>query len=254
MKPLLKFLLKYYLKAISKLVLLFHRPFIIAIAGSTNKTFVKEEIYKHLTALNLNVSTSHKSFNTEIGLPLAILNISSGYGFYKLWPKVIIDSLKALFKNKFPKIIILELGVSDAGDMKYLLSIIKPNITIVTDITKRYLEGFADMGSLVYEYEYLAKNLARTGIFILNYDNIKVRQLASSSQAKVIYFSLATESIALDNLWQAIDITNEPTGQKFKIKHNNQIANFNIPRFGQHHIYCSIIAQIVQNHLKENNQ
>ena len=55
MKIIFKIILQYYLKYITKLVLAIHRPTIIAIAGSTNKTFVKDEINRVLGELLKNL-------------------------------------------------------------------------------------------------------------------------------------------------------------------------------------------------------
>jgi UDP-N-acetylmuramyl pentapeptide synthase len=78
MKSFFKQLLKYYLKYITKLVLFIHKPVIIAVAGSTNKTFVRDEIRNILEKKGFSVRANPRSFNTEIGLPLAILDLPSG--------------------------------------------------------------------------------------------------------------------------------------------------------------------------------
>ncbi len=201
---LLKKLLQYYLKYITKLVLFIYRPTIITIAGSTNKTFVKEEIKKVLKKQGLIIRSNPKSFNTEIGLPLAILNLSSGYNSYRLWLPIIFQAAKAIFNKNFPKILVLELGISEPADMKYLLSIIHPKIAVITDITQRYLESFSDMDELVSEYEYLAKKIDKSGLIILNYDNLRVRKLATSTKVKIKFFGLqkARENIA--DFWMRV--------------------------------------------------
>ena len=242
MKYLFKTILKHYLKYITKLVLLIHRPAIIAIAGSTNKTFVKEEVGMVLRALGKNVRANPRSFNTEIGLPLAVLNLSSGYNSYKNWLPIVFKAFWAVFQRNFPQYLVLELGVSDPGDMKYLLSIIKPRLAIITDITQRYLESFSDMDRLVGEYECLVKKVKKNGLVVLNYDNIRIRNLAKVAEAPVEFFGLQSGAH-----WQAIEINKDKRerGQIVTVNHNDVINQHKIKRFGKHHIYSLLVGLIV---------
>ena len=177
MKTALKQFLKYYLKYITKLVLLIHRPLVIGVTGSINEVFTKDEIKRQLTATGLEARSNPKNFNTEIGLPLAILNLPSGYGSYKDWLPIIWQAFESIFNLKFPKILILGLGVSDPGDMKYLMSLVKPKIAVITDITQRYIASFADMNKLAKEYEYFIKLMDKDGYLILNHDNQPIKKL-----------------------------------------------------------------------------
>ena len=250
MKKIFKLLLKYYLKYITKLVLLIHRPVIIAIAGSTNKTFVKEEVSRVLRELGKNARANPRSFNTEIGLPLAVLNLSSGYNSYKNWLPIISKAFLAIFQRNFPQYLILELGVSDPGDMKYLLSIIKPRLAIITNITQRYLESFSDMDRLAGEYEYLAKKAEKSGVVALNYDNIKVRNMKKITNAPVKFFSIKNNN-KISNLWQSVEINKTDKGQTVKISHNNIFKEYKINRFGDHHVYNLLIGLIIKDYVKK---
>ncbi len=245
MKILFKKLLQYYLKYITKLVLILHRPTIIAIAGSTNKTFVKDEIGKVLKEQGTSVRLNPKSFNTEIGLPLAILKLPSGYNSYKNWLPIILKALKRLVQFDFPKYLVLELGISDPGDMKYLLSIIKPKIVVITDITQRYIEGFDDMDDLIDEYEYLVKKTKKNSTILLNYDNERIKNLAKISD-KYVYYGLKDGS-----LWQAVEIKKETRGLMTKVSHNDIVKEYIIHSFGEHHVYALLIGLIIKEYVKK---
>ncbi len=240
MKSIFKTILQYYLKYITKLVLLIHRPTIIAIAGSTNKTFIKEEVNGVLRELGKSVRANPRSFNTEIGLPLAILYLPSGYNSYRNWLPIISKAFLAIFQRDFPQYLVLELGVSDPGDMKYLLSIIKPRLAIITDITQRYLESFSDMDRLVGEYECLVKRIQKSGLIILNYDNIRIRNLAKVAEAPVEFFGLQSGAH-----WQAVELDRGAQEQIIKVKHHNIVNQHKIKRFGKHHVYSLLVGLIV---------
>lgn len=243
MKPFFKQFLKYYLKIITKIVLFIHQPKIIAVAGSTNKSFVRDEIKRIISEKGRIVRANPKNFNTEIGLPLAILGIESGYGSYLAWPPVMLSAARAAFQKNFPRVLVLELGVSKRGDMKYLLSIVKPEISVVTDITQRYIESFSGLDRMVREYEYLVKNTKEKGMVILNHDNLQVRALAGKSKAKVEFFG---RTASAERSYKIEGIEKISTGQRVTLAHADQKKTLEIPRFGEHHAYATAAAEIIK--------
>jgi UDP-N-acetylmuramyl pentapeptide synthase len=244
MKPLFKLLLKHYLKYITKLVLFIHRPIIIAVAGSTNKTFVKNEIKKALEKNGIRARTNINNFNTEIGLPLAVLDLPSGYNSYKKWWPAIYQSFFRVFQKSFPHVLILELGASNRGDMRHLLTIVQPKISVITDITQRYLENFSDMNDLVEEYKILSQKTKKDGLVIINYDNVRLRKIFEKNQNKKESFGFAEGSD-----WQARNIILTNTGEKFQIYHKNDIMEKEINYFGEHHVYATLAGMIVEENL-----
>jgi len=242
MKKVFKILLQYYLKIIIKIVLLVHRPMVIAVAGSVNKSFFRDEIKKVLLAKGKTVRANPKNFNTEIGLPLAILNIESGYNSYRRWLPAISKAFLAIFQKDFPQYLVLELGVAQRGDMKYLLSLVKPKIAVVTEITQRYIESFSGMERLVSEYVYLAKSLKKEDTLILNWDNSKVRELKKYSQARVIYFG--KNSSECDG--EIKNITEEKWGMKVELRYKKEEKEIEIKRFGEHHAVVALVGWVVE--------
>lgn len=240
MKPIFKTILKYYLKYITKLVLAIHRPTIIAVAGSTNKTFTKDEIKKVLESKGYRVRANQNNFNTEIGLPLAVLDLPSGYNSYKKWLPSLTQSIFAVFARNFPRILVLELGASSRGDMKHLLSIIKPKISVLTDITQRYLENFSDMNDLTDEYKTLARKTVENGQVIINCDNIKLKKIFDGIKGKKQSFGF---SQACD--WKISDCQKTASGEKFQVKNKDKILEKEIDRFGEHHIYAGAVGVII---------
>jgi len=245
MKPFFKLLLKYYLKYIAKLAILIHRPTIIAVAGSINKPFVKDEIIKQLKFLKKDVRANAKNFNTEIGLPLAVLYLNSGYNSFRNWLPVILKAPKRIFTRNFPKFIVLGLGTSDPGDMKYLLSIVKPQIAIITDITQRYLEGFTDMDSLFKEYKILVKKITKNGILIANNDNQRCRDLFKPD------LSIISVGENENSNYQLLSTKKDLEGMTLEYKANGKIYNVKINKFGKHHIQAFLIGQIIKNYVSD---
>jgi UDP-N-acetylmuramoyl-tripeptide--D-alanyl-D-alanine ligase len=244
MKPIFKTILKYYLKYITKLVLSIHQPVIIAVAGSSNKSFVRDEIKKILKETREIARANPKNFNTEIGLPLAILDLESGYNSYRRWMPILKKIIGAIFQKNFPKYLVLELGVSRRGDMKYLLTIVNPKISVITGITQRYLESFSDMDELAGEYSYLVKNTSKDGVVLLNYDNIRARALSKKSKAKVEYFGFSENAD-----WRIKEITKKENGQEIKIEHKGEEKKYLVNLFGEHHAYALAAGLVVKNYI-----
>jgi alanine racemase len=92
---------------------------VIAITGSNGKTIVKEWLYQ-LLASDYNIVRSPKSFNSQIGVPLSVWQIENEHNL-------------ALF----------EAGISKAGEMESLETIIRPDIGILTNIGEAHAEGFS---------------------------------------------------------------------------------------------------------------
>lgn len=250
--------LKYYLKLLAKLVLVIYRPVVVVVAGSLNKQFFKEQIKERLALAGFSVYANSKNFNTEIGLPLAILDLPSGYDSYKKWVPIIWRAPAAVFKKR-PPVMVLELGISERGNMKFLLSLVSPRIAVVCDLTQRYLEGFADLYELIDEYEYLISRVNKDGLVVLNYDNLKVRQLAEKAKAEVIFFSLAALSDKKasgknENIWRAGSVAKDVDGQTIEVWHNSDRREFKINRFGQHHLQAFLGGLIIEEKISKIKQ
>lgn len=241
MKTFFKIFLKYYLKIIVKAVIIVRRPTIIAVAGSINKNFVKKEVKTRLQELGLSVRANPKNFNTEIGLPLAILYLESGYNEYKKWLPIILKAPAKIFQKNFPQYLVLSLGTSDEGDMKYLLSMVKPQISIITDITQRYKEGFSDMDNLVEEYKTLARKTDANGLLVLNGDNYRIREIGKSSKQRVVYYGFDPP----------VDIRARKTqktekGQELEVELDGNVSQHHIYKFGRHHVYAFMVGLIIK--------
>ncbi|GIV26352.1 MAG: bifunctional UDP-N-acetylmuramoyl-tripeptide:D-alanyl-D-alanine ligase/alanine racemase [Bacteroidia bacterium] len=91
---------------------------VIGITGSNGKTIVKEWLY-FLLKDYFTICRSPKSFNSQIGVPLSVLNLNSSH-----------------------TLAIIEAGISDPNEMEYLQSIIQPTIGIFTHFGSAHSENF----------------------------------------------------------------------------------------------------------------
>lgn len=93
---------------------------IIGITGSVGKTSTKEMIASVLS-VKYKIHKTEKNFNSQIGVPLTVFGIEED-----------------------TEISIIEMGISDFGEMSNLAKIVKPDICVFTNIGDCHLEALKD--------------------------------------------------------------------------------------------------------------
>jgi UDP-N-acetylmuramoyl-tripeptide--D-alanyl-D-alanine ligase len=235
MKSLFKFIIGQILAIKARQYLRENRAQVIAITGSIGKTSTKEAIYKILKQ-KFNVYRSEKSFNTELGLSLAILQEDeSGFSSPLAWLKIL---HRVFFKPKgiYQKII-LEMGADRPGDIKKLIKISKPTIGVITNITPVHLaEGqFKDVHDIAREKGILVKNLQKEGIAVLNYDDPLIRNMETNAQK--ITFGLEAPADV-----RAKDIHVTAKHIRFTVTYKEQSKEFTVPVLGRFQVYVFLPA------------
>ena len=99
---------------------------VIGITGSNGKTVVKEWLYQLLKD-DYTVIRSPKSYNSQIGVPLSVWQLSLPIA------------------NGQKPIAIFEAGISEPGEMEKLERIIRPTIGVITYIGHEHDENFASL-------------------------------------------------------------------------------------------------------------
>lgn len=137
----------------------------LGITGSNGKTIVKEWLYQCLYE-DFNIVKSPKSFNSQIGLPLSLLQIRSEHTLG-----------------------IFEVGISKPGEMQNLEAIFHPKIGILTHIGHAHSANFIDEKELVLEK---IKLFQHSEIIIFNGDHELTCEIMRKVYAdrKVISFGL----------------------------------------------------------------
>jgi UDP-N-acetylmuramoyl-tripeptide--D-alanyl-D-alanine ligase len=244
MKKLFKKIVQFYLKLFTKITLWRHKPFIIAVAGTTNKTTVKEYILKFLREKygESEVRGNPKSYNTEIGLPLAILYLDSGESSAARWMKVLIQAkIRALFGRKFPKKLVLELGVEEEDDMKKLLEMARPNVAIITNVEGSYTYSNSSLETIQKELKLLVENIPESGYIILNSDDERVRDLKNFAKGKVITYGFEESADA-----RVTDSKTDAEGQTFDFTFQEKSELVRLKKYGRSNIYAWAVAKVVK--------
>ncbi|MDH4226040.1 MAG: aminotransferase class I/II-fold pyridoxal phosphate-dependent enzyme, partial [Deltaproteobacteria bacterium] len=122
-----------YLNRLAKIYLRRKKPIIIAIAGNQGKTVLKRMI-SGLLRQKYRVRANPRSYNTEIGLPLAVLGLEINPRSMVSIARTLTDATRtALWGRERPDILVLELGVRQPGDMAVLLQTVHPHWAVITN-------------------------------------------------------------------------------------------------------------------------
>ena len=166
----------------------------IGITGSNGKTIVKEWLYQCLWNETPCIK-SPKSFNSQIGLPISILDINDNH-----------------------ELGIFEVGISKPKEMEISESIFSPKIGILTHIGSAHSSNFINQEELIHEKINLFKN---SNCIIFNGDNEFVFNQINKiySHKKLISFGL--------NPWNDVYISsdNKNPNEIIKIKYKDEEIN-----------------------------
>lgn len=256
MKTTFKKIIIYILRIESRMILWKYHPKVVAITGSVGKTSTKDAVYAVIASSHY-VRKSEKSYNSEIGLPLTILGCPNGWNNPVTW---LLNILKGLWlfiwPHKYPKWLVLEVGVGKPGDMRYTASWLKTNVVIITAIgeTPAHIEFFDSHKHLVEEKSGLIKTLRKDGLLILNNDDDVVSEMKSKTKSRVITYGFK-EGADVRGSSDSILYTEQgvPEGITFKIDEGgSSLPVFIKGVFGRNHIYASLAALTLSSGLKLN--
>jgi aminotransferase len=143
------------------------RPRVVAIAGSQGKTVMKRTL-QELLARRFRVRANPLSYNTAVGLPLAILGRELDT---RRLTRIAAGFARALWSGYVDRervdVMVLELGVRRVGDMRAHLDIVRPAIVVVTPVAPSYRDDHEALAVLREEITVLCRSAAADGAAIL---------------------------------------------------------------------------------------
>jgi alanine racemase len=182
---------------------------VIGITGSNGKTVVKEWLYQ-LLKNDYTICRSPKSYNSQIGVPLSILNL-----------------------NNTHTLAIFEVGISQPNEMDNLAAMVKPTLGVLTSIGSAHDEGFVTREEKIQEK---LKLFASCDSIVIN--GVEKSKLPPST------IEMATVVSEFDDADLHVQF-NQPL---LKLQSNTEKLEFNIPFFDKASV-CNIstcIAVLMQ--------
>ena len=193
---------------------------IIAITGSCGKTTLKELLGNTLKKIS-RVNISPKSYNNKYGVPLSLFNLNDkdDYG-------------------------VLEVGMDKKGEIDYLSKIIKPDISVITNINYAHAKNFNNIREIALAKSEIIQNTKQDGYVVLNADDDFFgmhQKLALKNNLKIISFGIQNKKSNI----KLLNIKKKGKYFKIKIKTNKLIKYFIINNDFQNNIYNILAALTV---------
>lgn len=126
--------------------------YVIGIIGSVGKTSTKEMVASVL-GQHFSVLKTQGNFNNEIGLPLTLFRIRPSH-----------------------QVAVVEMGISDFGEMDRLGAMARPDMVIMTNIGQCHLENLKTRDGILKAKTEVFAHMPASGRVILNGDDDKLQQ------------------------------------------------------------------------------
>ena len=190
---------------------------VVGITGSVGKTSTKEFVASVL-AEKYNVLKTMGNFNNEVGLPLTVLKIREEH-----------------------EVAVLEMGISDFGEMTRLSEIAQPDVCVITNIGQCHLEQLGDRDGVLKAKTEVFANLKENGTACLFAEDDKLAGIAEVNGKKPVFYGAGENSEVY-----ASDVVNKGLfGSECVIHAGNMKIKAEIPLPGKHMVYNALAATAV---------
>jgi len=134
---------------------------------------------------------NERNYNNEIGVPLTIFGLETGGRNIATWLlRFIRVFLMLIFRERYPKILVIEMGADRPGDISYLVKFAKPKIGIITAVGQVpvHVEFFKSPAELALEKKKLIDCLNSNEVAVLNHDDEMVKSMGENIKAKFLTY------------------------------------------------------------------
>ncbi len=190
---------------------------VVGITGSVGKTSTKEFIASVLSE-KYKVLKTEGNFNNEVGLPLTVLKIREEH-----------------------EVAVLEMGISDFGEMTRLSEIAQPDVCVITNIGQCHLEQLGDRDGVLKAKTEVFANLKEGGIACLFAEDDKLAGITEVNGKKPVFYGMDSSATIY-----ATDVVNKGLlGSECTIRAGEMIIRAEIPLPGKHMVYNALAATAV---------
>lgn len=189
----------------------------VAITGSVGKTTTKEFVAAVLSE-QLRLHKTEGNYNSTLGMPLSLLTMT-----------------------KETQVSVLEMGMSNFGEIEYLSRIAEPDIAVITNIGSSHMEYLGSRENICKAKLEIVKGLKSDGLIFLNGDEplLRNREELEGRSCRYMGFSESCDVRAI-NVVEGIEKT------VFDIVYDgNIIENVSIPIAGVHYVYAALFAYAI---------
>jgi UDP-N-acetylmuramoyl-tripeptide--D-alanyl-D-alanine ligase len=208
------------LQALQKLARWWRNKFdcqVIGVTGSVGKSSTKELIASVLRQ-RFKVFKSEGNLNSEIGLPLMLLQMNASH-----------------------ERAVLEMGMYALGEIKLLCELTRPRIGVVTNVGPAHLERLGTIENIARAKAELPEALPSDGWAILNGDDARVIAMKQQTRARGFCYGL---NPACD-LWADQIESFGLEGIAFVAHYRGEALHVRVPLLGRHSVHTALAATAV---------
>lgn len=187
---------------------------LVAITGSVGKTTTKDMIYSVLSK-KFNTLKTSGNFNNEIGMPLTLINYDD------------------------QDMIVLEMGMSEFGEISLLSNIAKPNVSVITNVGHSHIGNLGSRENILKAKMEIVEGMNEDGYLLINSDNDMLSTVKNVNQ-KLITFGFEKEADVM-----AYNIKISENSTSFNIKEDGEEFLVKLNLIGEKFIYNSLAAWII---------
>ncbi|MBE6154205.1 MAG: UDP-N-acetylmuramoyl-tripeptide--D-alanyl-D-alanine ligase [Firmicutes bacterium] len=181
---------------------------IIAVTGSVGKTSTKN-IIADVLSTKYRVLKTEGNLNTNIGLSLTLLSLTD------------------------EEIVVLEMGMSEKGEISVLTNIAKPDVAVITNIGTSHIGNLGSRENILKAKLEILEGLK--GPIIINNDTDLLNDWYKNNN---INNEIITYGIDNISHYQATNISYDKKGSHYNL--DNELVDVNV--IGKHFIYNSLVA------------
>ncbi len=190
-------------------------PRVVGITGSVGKTSTKE-MAAAVAAKAFRTARSPETWNTEIGIPLVLMNMPADR-----------------------EVAVLELAMRGPGQIRELAEVCRPDIGVVTNVGESHLHFFPSRAALAAAKGELVEALPAEGTAILNADDPLVAALRGRTPAHVLFFGDRGDVRAEEVFARS------PRASTFRLRTPRGAASVGLPLPGPHAVANALAAAAV---------
>lgn len=191
---------------------------VVAVTGSNGKTTTKD-ILAGLLSVNYKVQKTQGNFNNHIGLPLTLLSLKED-----------------------TEVAVLEMGMSDFGEIDLLTKLAKPDVALITNIGDAHLQDLGSREGIAKAKLEIVNGLKDNGLFVYPGDEPLLEE-----QLETIVKPIRTKTFGKSNNndFYANQIEFNDSGTAFKT--NVTDLTFHLSFLGEYNVMNALAAMIVAN-------
>ena len=190
---------------------------VVGVTGSNGKTTLKELIAACLSQQAPTLAT-HGNLNNDIGVPLMLARIEATHRYA-----------------------VLEMGANHAGEIAYLVSLVNPDVVVITNAGAAHLEGFGSIEGVARAKGEILQNARRPKFAVLNADDEYFGYWSTLvSDVQLLSFGF-NESADV----RATDIVAQTTGTDFTLHIGCDRVEVSLPLAGIHNVRNACAAAAV---------